>query len=417
MMRFKVLLLFALFIGLVGVWWKPLTTRAPIYYNAWLGKPEAQFELSRIYFLGNSEADKKRALELLEKAAEQNNENAIYELTDIYAKQLYGVPRDLSKSFYYLKKAAQFNKPVALYVLGLAYASGAGTTEDHEEAFRWFKKAADAGYPASMYETGLAYMEGRGIPQDYAQAKLYFEKSRNEEPRSSYALATLYRYGYGVQKDLQKSQEYLEDAALKNVPEATYSYARYLDNEGKTESDWLKAGQMYVVAKNEGIKYAETALNQYAYICRSGEVAIHGINPFEVGNTFPKSCLIVIAENDPTALYFVGKYHFEKQPSDESFGYIKHSANLTYVPAMVFLIQIYNGVSPYRDACSAYAWATALEKLMNIGVRKIEILTRDQFVALKGRIFQSLEPKKQQSCQLSGEAIFKSLTYENKMIY
>lgn len=424
-MKLKIFLLVFLLIGLAAVWREPIKSaleeqnlsdlRAPVE-----GSGDDLYARAMARMEKNPEKNIRQSLPLLEAAAEKDHELAIRELVDIYNHQKYGVDRDLGKTFYYLKKGAQFEAPDLLYILGLAYSTGAGTPEDAAQAFHWFKKSADADYSHALYMTGLSYMNGEGVPRDYERARFYFEKSKDSKPESLHALATLYQFGYGVEKDDVKSLEYLKQAALQGVPEAEYTYARQLEKSAGNEEDWLKIGQMYVAARSHGITYADKALQLQALACTGGVVP-----PLDewrgTQNAFLKPCLISLADGHLSALYLAGKYYVLGKGGafqNQGLGYLKQAAYRAHIPSMLLLMELYNdGGAAYRDECLSYSWAKAVEKILNSGSRKIEIISRDRFDGRKDEIYASLDPAAQDACSSQGEEIFKNLKYERTMIY
>src|SRR6476469_3461283 len=68
-------------------------------------------------------------------------------------------------------REARDGNPVAMRLLGLAYARGEGVARDDEAAFAWFRKAAARGDATSMYALGLAYWHGTGVTRNRVTAE------------------------------------------------------------------------------------------------------------------------------------------------------------------------------------------------------------------------------------------------------
>lgn len=67
---------------------------------------------------------------------------------------------------------------------------------------------------------GVYYMAGdksKNINPDFKKAMTYFKKDENNIAMASYKIAELYFYGYGVDKDLNKSIEYFKKSVNKNM--------------------------------------------------------------------------------------------------------------------------------------------------------------------------------------------------------
>ena len=59
---------------------------------------------------------------------------------------------------------------VSQNILGWAYLSGQGVTQDYSMAFRWISKSAEQGNTWALGQLGLMYQNGYGVSKDYSQA-------------------------------------------------------------------------------------------------------------------------------------------------------------------------------------------------------------------------------------------------------
>lgn len=57
-----------------------------------------------------------------------------------------GVPKNESRSFFWMKKSAQNGLPTAMFLVGANYELGTGTEQSKEQAVFWYRKAAAHGY-------------------------------------------------------------------------------------------------------------------------------------------------------------------------------------------------------------------------------------------------------------------------------
>ena len=53
--------------------------------------------------------------------------------------------------------------------IGYLYKNGLGVRKDFEEAYFWFKKAADKNNPIAQYNIGNMYCYGEGMEKDFAK--------------------------------------------------------------------------------------------------------------------------------------------------------------------------------------------------------------------------------------------------------
>jgi hypothetical protein len=87
--------------------------------------------------------------------------------------------------------------------VGLMYAEGQGTAQDHEEAAKWYRLAAAQGEHLAQISLGAMYASGTGVAQDLVRAHMWF------------ALAT--RVSTGNARD--RATENRDSIASKMTPE------------------------------------------------------------------------------------------------------------------------------------------------------------------------------------------------------
>jgi TPR repeat protein len=81
-----------------------------------------------------------------------------------------GVPKDLTQSAYWYRKAADQGNPAAQVYLGYMYTVGMGVPQDKTEAIRWYRRAASAGNAEAEVNMAALYIRGDGIKQDIQEA-------------------------------------------------------------------------------------------------------------------------------------------------------------------------------------------------------------------------------------------------------
>ena len=176
----------------------------------------AQYQLALMYLEGKGvDQDEEQAFYWMEKAVEQGYDLAQIQLALIYLfgtqvaigykkllRQLFrGLGLSLEdvldeeKAFYLLEKAANQGNFLAQYQLALMYLEGKGVDQDEEQAFYWMSKAArqgyasafdwmlkkaEEGYASAQYELALMYLEGKGVDQDEEQVFYWMEKAARQ---------------------------------------------------------------------------------------------------------------------------------------------------------------------------------------------------------------------------------------------
>lgn len=183
-------------------------------------------------------------------AAENGDTNMMCEVANAY---LYGsdeTEADLKKAVYWLERAADMEVSIAQYNLGLFYAKGYGVERNFEKATYWMEKAAENGdedAPAlaekfkkavvaeKIVSSGDAQAQAdladvymcignsinlNGTEDDYAIAFDYAQKAAAQDNGDGiWSLALAYEHGRGVEQDVKKTVElYRRGAELGHAP-------------------------------------------------------------------------------------------------------------------------------------------------------------------------------------------------------
>jgi uncharacterized protein len=107
-------------------------------------------------------------------SAELGDHRSMVNLAELYRRGS-GVGKDLSKSFFWHKRAAELGNHVGQFNTGLFYRKGLGVIKDDEQAHYWYKKSAEGGEPKGQNTLGINYAIGRGVKQDYVRAYMWFD--------------------------------------------------------------------------------------------------------------------------------------------------------------------------------------------------------------------------------------------------
>ena len=103
----------------------------------------------KAYYDKNSSNDTQAITLLSQAATEQKNADAAFLLGVAYGEGNI-VPKDLRKSLYWYKLAANLGDKDAMLIVGWYYYKGEAVEQDLEKAKEWFEKAAKLGDTEAM---------------------------------------------------------------------------------------------------------------------------------------------------------------------------------------------------------------------------------------------------------------------------
>ena len=118
--------------------------------------------------------------------------------------------------FKFQQKLATNGNSRAQYKLGTMYECGTGIELDIEKAKHWYGLAAAAGVKAAADRMTYLTIKEQGYDQakNLAWLKEVKEQAGRSNGDSMFLLAQLYREGFGVNKDLNKALEILDQVSL-----------------------------------------------------------------------------------------------------------------------------------------------------------------------------------------------------------
>jgi len=124
--------------------------------------------------------------------------------------------QDYAKALEWYEKAAAEDNADAMFKLGLLYHNGQGVAQNNAKAIEWYEKAADKGNTDAMVNLGMHYANGLGVARNYAKAREWYEKAAAKDNAIAMVnLAVLYHNGQGVARNYAKARELLNRAADK----------------------------------------------------------------------------------------------------------------------------------------------------------------------------------------------------------
>lgn len=154
-----------------------------------------------------------------------------------------------------VKFMAERGNAMQMAVLSELYRGGeSGLKKDYAEALKWAKESARRGNSLGMYNFAVLYKYGYGMKKDLSKAQEYFTKAASGlerlcssgNIRAGYALGYMYYNGDGVKADKKKAFKNFELAAEKGDFLAQYNIGMMLaSGDGvpknrKKAVSWLK---------------------------------------------------------------------------------------------------------------------------------------------------------------------------------
>ena len=223
------------------------------------GSARAYNNLGRMYLSGKlgkqSEADIKKGMTYLEKAADMGFEDAIYSVGYCYESGNYVDSVDHVRAVSCFKRLADANIPSGLFKMGLYYELGDGGLEaDSVKAIEYYRRAADLGHGEAMCYLGDFYRIGQFLPLDKERAFQYYLMADSAgEEIGTYYVARSYLEGCGVAIDTAAAIPFLKRAAEQGVGKASYLLAEFYNKaKGGLQENTDMATQYYLQAHRDG---------------------------------------------------------------------------------------------------------------------------------------------------------------------
>lgn len=213
------------------------------------GHLRAMHNLAWCYRMGQPGADgpdrKEKAVELFRRAASQGYMSSVCDLGICY-QEGWGVPQDLDKALELYRQAAGRGLAKAMNCLGECYWRGEGVEPNLQTALEWFEKGAAGGNPEAQFNAAWFLDEGLAGEADHARAVKWYEALLKQTlpERECWRngvnnLGECYRYGRGVEKDL-------------DMAEKLYRLA----GESGNDMAWFNLGEMYHQEKGDPVAAA-----------------------------------------------------------------------------------------------------------------------------------------------------------------
>jgi len=187
-----------------------------------LGYYEAAFNLAHCYRRGEGvEKDIDKAALLYRTAAENGVDEALTSLAVIYLNE-EGFEENSREGIDILFERVDEGDEYAAFHLGNEYYAGRHVEKDYYEAINYYKLAANEGHSLSISILYLIYSKGiYGQNVDMDKSRYYsnlfcgVEKIKGDGWTIEFALAGAYKYGWGVDVDLEKYEELIREHESK----------------------------------------------------------------------------------------------------------------------------------------------------------------------------------------------------------
>ena len=193
---------------------EPTLEEEAFFGPAMRGEAWAQTKLGKLYVTASGDPRRlEQGVDLLRKAAEQNDAEAIYLLATMTAAGA-GMEQSNVEAFEQMKRAADLGFTDAQFALGTMCFEGRGTTKNETAAVNWLQKAATGGKKEAMFSAGRI-MLARPDPEMRAEGLALVNRAiENGHIQATLMLATAYGRGsMGMPKDEAKAEALLKPAA------------------------------------------------------------------------------------------------------------------------------------------------------------------------------------------------------------
>jgi len=182
------------------------------------GIAQAQYAMGQRSAKNNdSQQDWGQACKWYQLAAEQEHAEAQCALATGYLAGL-GVERNIAMAFYWFERAADRGNACAQWNLGQLLAVGIpGVPQDSKQAMLLCKRAANAGFVPAQATLGMLFAKAK----KYDRAAEWWAKAANQHDlEAQYNLANAYQKGLGVKRDESTAFEWLLAAATGGLAAA-----------------------------------------------------------------------------------------------------------------------------------------------------------------------------------------------------
>jgi len=144
-----------------------------------------------------------------------------------------------------LRRAADADLPVAIYLLGVLTEQGVGLEQDLEGAAKLYRRAAEAGQRSAQVRWGTALLEGRGVAQDRVTGEVWLRRALAGDPDAASLLGDLFARRGPQPNYVEAAEWYRRAAEVGHQPAARALASLYLTGAGVAQdrdeaAKWLR---------------------------------------------------------------------------------------------------------------------------------------------------------------------------------
>ena len=228
--------------------------------------------VSRVYENGECvNPDINKAVSWAVKAANFGDTSQAMHLAELYFRGQDGVPQDNKKAFGLFLVAAQNGNPDAMGIVGTMYLRAYGVDPDIKEALYWYTQAKNNGNVDACLRLAKGYLKNGYAGTDFSRAAEYLEEAyKMGSVEGARILGHLYENGEGVSQNPQKAFELFQFAAYNGDPfsmgelATAYREGTYVEKDLNKSEDWFRKALegLTVVAENKNSIEAILALGE-----------------------------------------------------------------------------------------------------------------------------------------------------------
>lgn len=394
----------------------------------WLKEPAnsgytaAQYMLGMIYLQGTDKIRKNehRAFELLKKAADDFNTDALYQTGKLYYLGL-GTEKNREKALKYLRLAKEQNIAAAADLIAtiesqntksgtIASTNNQTTVSPKKSANDLLSVAAKSGDASAQFQLATAYLEGKsGLTKNRDKALHWFNKAaKNGHKDAQYLLGSFYYNGNPVKRDMEKAKHWLTMAARAGVESASVLISAInAQTKKKTKQKTRSTNDLFLASAEKGDKNAQFKVGlMYLYgedgFTKDEEKALHWLGKaaaqdhtkaqYEVGmmhyrpgdedNEIARALLAKAADKGHTnSQYFLAAIYTQKQQFDNAAQWLDRAFQNDHEEALEMLVELYiSGKIQNADKQRVLAW---LEKASLKGIRDAQYKLGEEYLDRK----------------------------------
>jgi dipeptidyl aminopeptidase/acylaminoacyl peptidase len=152
------------------------------------------------------------------------------------------VKNNIEKAFSYYRKAANYNRPRAIYNLASYYQTGEIGEKNISKAVKLYKRASALGYKDASYRLGLFYKNGDLVERDFDKSYGFFKLSKEQEhEKASEQISHLSCLGIGEATEFDNCLKYIDKSLAegKNSVLTTVADILFIGNKSTEEVNKL----------------------------------------------------------------------------------------------------------------------------------------------------------------------------------